>query len=280
MKNIKKIALSFLFVSIMCMPLSLKAQIEADDDAGETTDWFSDNVDESSNNDVSFEGTTGDESYSNTNWVEEEKNKDKKKKKDKVKLHEGFYVNLGIDLLTMLIIVFLIYFPANKKRDYIFSYMLFNVVIYLLTFVLNDVKISMGAAFGLFAVFTMLRYRTAGISMKDMTYLFVFIALGLLSAISLKYLDLVIIHGIVLAFLFLLDGGIVFKRELSKSILYENIENIKPEKYNDLLEDLKARTGLNIHRVSIGKINFLRDAANVKIFYYERKKSNGSKNHD
>jgi hypothetical protein len=138
-----------------------------------------------------------------------------------------------------------------------------------LTYVLNEVKISLGAAFGLFAVFSMLRYRTAGISMTDMTYLFIFIALGLISAIQLEYYELGILSGVIIAGTYLLDGNILFKRELSKCIRYENIELIRPENKEVLMEDLRKRTGLNIHRVAVNRIDFLRDTASIRVYYYE-----------
>ncbi|HOE39160.1 MAG TPA: DUF4956 domain-containing protein [Bacteroidales bacterium] len=201
-----------------------------------------------------------------------EKKKDKKNKKDVIKIDSKFFINFGINLATILLIIFLIYYPENKNKSTIFSLILFNVVIFLLTFVLNDIKISMGAAFGLFAVFSMLRYRTAGMSLKDMTYLFIFIALGLVGAIGLKVQDLAIINGIIFIFIFVLDGGFIFKREYSQIVVYEKIENIKVENYDILLEDLKERTGLNIHRIAIGKLNYLRDSAQIKVFYYQKNK--------
>ncbi|NLA25038.1 MAG: DUF4956 domain-containing protein [Bacteroidales bacterium] len=202
------------------------------------------------------------------------KDKDKKKDKELIKLGQHFFINLGINLLTILIIIAFIYYPATKRKENIFSLIMFNIVIYLLTYILNDVKISMGAAFGLFAVFSMLRYRTAGISMKDMTYLFIFIALGLLSAINIKYYDLVIINSIILFVIFILDGGLLFKREYVRNITYEKIENINEDKYDELLTDLRNRTGLDIHRISIGRINYLRDTANIKVYFYKKRQKN------
>jgi hypothetical protein len=131
----------------------------------------------------------------------------------------------------------------------------------------------MGAAFGLFAVFSMLRYRTEGISMKDMTYLFIVIAVGLISAVQLDFLDLAIINTILIVFTFLLDGNLLMRREFSKLVNYEKIELIQPEKQEELIADLKARTGLNVHHVSIVKIDFLRDMAVLNIYYYIDKKS-------
>ncbi len=196
--------------------------------------------------------------------------KPEKKNKKVIEINERFFISLAIDIVAIILIIFLVYHPNYKKFDYIFTFIIFNIVIFLLTFVLKYVKLSMGAAFGLFAVFSMLRYRTTGISMKDMTYLFIFIAMGVVGAIQLEYQQLGVIYFLILAVTFILDGGFLFKREVCKTILYENIEMIKPEHHQALLEDLRKRTGLNIHRISIGRIDFLKDMTQVKIYYYEK----------
>ena len=195
--------------------------------------------------------------------------KDKKKAAKVLEMDEKFLISLGIDLLNVALIILLIYYPNYRKLDYIFTFVAFNLIIFLLTFVLKYVKLSVGAAFGLFAVFTMLRYRTEALSMKDLTYVFIFIAMGVISAIQLEYYQLAIIHAIILGGTFLLDGHVIFRGEQLRVIQYENIELIKPGNQQALLEDLRNRTGLNIHRVVIGKINFLRDSATIKVYYYE-----------
>lgn len=192
---------------------------------------------------------------------------DKKKDKDKIKIDKQFFQNLAINLVCILLIISFIYYSKNRRNETVFTLIVFNIIIFLLTFVMNKVKISMGVAFGLFAVFSMLRYRTLGISMKDMTYLFVFIAIGLINAIKLELHELAIINGIIIISLFIFDGNVIIKREYSKRLRYERIDLIKPEKKDELLADLKARTGLNIHRFTINRIDFLRDTANIRIFY-------------
>jgi len=191
------------------------------------------------------------------------------KKKDKVELNQNFYICFFIDLATVALIIVFIYYPNYKKMDTIFTFILFNVVIFLLTFVLNKVKISMGAAFGLFAVFSMLRYRTAGISMKDMTYLFIFIALGLISGIQLDFEELGIIAGIIFLVTLLLDTKLILKKEYSNTLRYEKVEMIKPEKRVELIDELRERTGLNIHRISINEIDYLKDSAMITFYYYD-----------
>jgi hypothetical protein len=197
------------------------------------------------------------------------KKSDKKKDKDIVQINWVFFANLAIDISAVLILIFLVYYPTYKNQDYIFTFMVFNLVIFILTYVLNEVKISMGAAFGLFAVFSMLRYRTAGISIKDMTYLFIVIAIGLVGAIRLDFYELMILDALVIAFAWLLECKWILRRELSQNIEYENIELISPEKRGQLIEDLRKRTGLKIHRVVLKRINFLRDTVEIRAYFYE-----------
>lgn len=186
-----------------------------------------------------------------------------------VTLNKRFAYGIGIDITTMLLIFGLIYFPNYRNKEFMFTFFLFNIIIFIITFVLNKTNISMGAAFGLFAVFSMLRYRTEGISMKEMTYLLIAIALGLINAIGLNLLPILVFNSIFVVFIFVLDHPIVFKQEVSKMIIYENIELIRPENRDLLLADLKKRTGFNIHRVSIMSIDFLKDATNITIYYYK-----------
>ncbi len=188
------------------------------------------------------------------------------------KINQNFFINFLINLTAVLFILFFVYYPNYQKLDTIFTFIMFNVVIYLLTFVLNEVKISMGAAFGLFAVFSMLRYRTTSISMKDMTYLFIFIALGLLSAIQFAYYELIIVASIIFVAVLILDTNLIFRKEVSATLLFERIEMIKPEYREELMVLLKERTGINIHRVDISEIDFLKDTAIITYYYFAEKK--------
>ena len=184
---------------------------------------------------------------------------------------------LLIDLVSVFILVRFIYYPIYKHRELFFTYFIFNIVIFLISFLLNKVELSMGAAFGLFAVFSMLRYKTEEIAIKDMTYLFLVIAIGLISAVTkvkdtidtIEYLFLIGINAIVLLITYLLESNIFMKKETVKTILYENIELIKADKQEELLADIKLRTGFNVHRYSIHKIDFLKDAAQIKIYFYD-----------
>lgn len=193
------------------------------------------------------------------------------------KISSKLIFRLLIDLSSVFVLIRFIYYPIYKHRELFFTYFIFNVVIFLISFLLNKVDLSMGAAFGLFAVFSMLRYKTEEIAIKDMTYLFLVIAIGLVTAVtkvkdtadSIEYLFLIGINVTVLLITYLLESNIFMKKENVKTILYENIELIKADKKEELLADLRLRTGFNVHRYSVHKIDFLKDAAQIKIYFYE-----------
>ncbi len=182
-----------------------------------------------------------------------------------------------IDLSTVFVLIRFIYYPIYKHRELFFTYFIFNIVIFLISFLLNKVDLSMGAAFGLFAVFSMLRYKTEEIAIKDMTYLFLVIAIGLITAVTkikgaddgIENLFLIGICLIILLITYLLESNLFMKKEAVKLIIYENIELIKEGKETELMTDLKLRSGFNVHRYSIHKIDFLKDVAQIKIYFYE-----------
>ena len=185
------------------------------------------------------------------------------------RLNWKFAVRLGIDLLTTLIVIRGIYYRHYRRTDLFLTFFAFNVTIFLITYLLNKVEMTMGAAFGLFAVFSMLRYRTENISAKDMTYIFIVIALGLVMAISKGGWDeLGLIGLIVVVLMALLESDWLIRREQTQEVLYDRIELIQPNRRAELLADLKERTGLDIIRIEIGHIDLLKDAARIIIFHY------------
>lgn len=193
------------------------------------------------------------------------------------KISSKIIFRLLIDIFSVFVLIRLIYYPIYKHRDLFFTFFIFNLIIFLISFLLNKVDLSMGAAFGLFAVFSMLRYRTEDISIKDMTYLFLVIAIGLVSAVTkvkdtednIEYIFLIGINAVILVITYLLESNVFMKKEVVKVVLYENIELIRAGRNAELLEDLKLRTGFNVHRYSVQKIDFLKDAAQIKVYYYE-----------
>ncbi|MEI6524026.1 MAG: DUF4956 domain-containing protein [Bacteroidota bacterium] len=194
-----------------------------------------------------------------------------------IKTLSKFSWRLIIDLLSVFVLVRFVYFPIYKHRELFFTFFIFNLIIFLICFLLNKVELSMGAAFGLFAVFSMLRYRTEDISIKDMTYLFLVIAMGLIAAVTkikdtndlYEYIFLAIVNAIIIVITYLLESNLLMKKEFVKIINYENINLVQSNREAELIADISARTGINVHRISIQKIDFLRDAAQIKIYYYE-----------
>ena len=184
---------------------------------------------------------------------------------------------LVIDFTSVFILVRLVYFRVYKRRDMFFTFFIFNLVIFLICFLLNKVDLSMGAAFGLFAVFSMLRYRTEDLSIKDMSYLFLVIAMGLINAVTkikdasdgYEYVFLTLINGVVILLAYVLESQLLFKKEGVKLVTYDNIELVHASNKTLLIEDLKKRTGINVDRISVVKIDFLKDSALIKVYYFE-----------
>jgi len=185
------------------------------------------------------------------------------------KLNIQFIVRLLINISTAIVIIRTIYYRYYRRADLFLTFFSFNITIFLITFLLNKVEMTMGAAFGLFAVFSMLRYRTENIAAKDMTYLFIVIAVGLIMAISNgEWYELLAVGAIIVFCVLLLESNWLIRREYSQQLYYEKIELVHLDKRKELLEDLKARTGLNIHRMDILEIDLLKDAARITVYYH------------
>lgn len=178
-----------------------------------------------------------------------------------------FAFRYGILLIGVLALIRGVFFRITPNREACFSFFLFSNGVFLVTFLLHSVDLSMGFAFGLFAVFAMLRYRTEPISVREMTYLFVVIGLALLCSIApVSPLDLALLNGLFVILAAIGETAIFAPRIYEKKINYDVIENIKPERYSELLEDLRRRTGLNIIKAEIGQVDYLTDSARLIVF--------------
>ena len=187
--------------------------------------------------------------------------------KDLVKLLFKF----SIDLLFLFIIVRVIYYRVKEEKDYVFTFFMFNILTFFICFLLRKVPMEMGFALGLFAVFGILRYRTEAIPIRQMTYLFIVIGLSMINSLankSISWLEILLANAIITIITYLIDRVWFSTIELTKTILYEKIELIKPENEQELIEDLKQRTGLKIVAVKVDKVDFLRDTAQIKIYYH------------
>jgi hypothetical protein len=181
-------------------------------------------------------------------------------------------VKTGFNLTIITIIIRYIYYPVTKNKDYLFTYFLISMTVFLLCVLLDSVKLQLGFALGLFAIFGIIRYRTDPIAIKEMTYLFLVIGISVVNALSNKkisYAELVFANLMIVFVTYGMENLWLLRHQSRKNITYEKIELILPEKREELIADLKARTGIDVIRVEIRRIDFLRDTANLRIFYYE-----------
>lgn len=179
-------------------------------------------------------------------------------------------IGFAANLFVALIIVRFIYYPVKQNKNYVFTFLAFNTIIFFVMSLLTTIELSVGAGFGLFAIFSVLRYRTNPMPARDMTYLFILIGLPVINSSILAgggWNVVLIANTAVVAVLYLLENNWGFHYEQSQRITYERIELIKLENYDLLMDDLRQRTGLPIKRIEIGHINFLRDSTEIKVFY-------------
>ncbi|MDD2305896.1 MAG: DUF4956 domain-containing protein [Prolixibacteraceae bacterium] len=179
-------------------------------------------------------------------------------------------IRFSLNLLVIVAIVVGLYAKNSKRKDFYFSYIAVSMVIFLLCFLLVSVKIELGFALGLFAVFGIIRYRTDAIPIKEMTYLFVVIGISVINALANKkisYAELITTNLLIVGGLYVLEKILHLRQEISYRVIYEKIENVQAGKDDELLADLKLRTGKNIKRFEIERIDFLRDVAYINIFF-------------
>jgi hypothetical protein len=182
-----------------------------------------------------------------------------------------FSMRAIIDLCAIFILVGIIYYRKHKNKDFVFTFVLFNIINFMICYLLGAAKINMGFAFGLFAIFSIIRYRTIVVSIKDMGYFFVCVALGMLNSLATigeGFLILVICNLVILVLTYFLEQLNFINNENVKEIVYDNVQLIKPAQTAELIADLKERTGLDIHKVEVVTINYLKDTALIKAYYY------------
>ena len=178
-------------------------------------------------------------------------------------------LRFGFNFLVTGIIIHLFYYPKSKRRDYFFTFTLISISIFLMIFLLGSVKLKVGFALGLFAIFGIIRYRTESMPVREMTYLFAIIAISVINALGVEvnYGGLIGANLLFVLCIWLCESNRWLKHVSCKLILYDRIELIKSSCEQELIADIKARTGLKIIRVEVGYIDFLRDAAMLKIYY-------------
>ena len=191
---------------------------------------------------------------------------------------ELIYFALGavLNLVVALIIVRFIYYPVTQDKTYVFTFLAFSTVIYFVLSMMTSTTLSMGVGFGLFAIFSVLRYRTDEMPIREMTYLFIVIALPVMNSVMISDTGmpwLLVANGAIVALLFVLEKGWGFHFSGSKRVIYDRVELIGPAERDRLLADLSERTGLPVMRVDVRRIDLLHDTAELTIYYEEPKSS-------
>jgi hypothetical protein len=188
--------------------------------------------------------------------------------------NDDFYtlvLRLAINLFVLTLLIRFLYYPHTKRKDYLFTYYLIGTITFFVCFGLKKLDIDTGMGLGLFAIFGIIRYRTDPIPIKEMTYLFLIIGVSVVNSLAsnkISMAEMALINGTLVGVTFVLERLWLLKHETRKTIVYERIDLIRPEQYQELKNDLEERTGLKINRVEVGKINFLDDTAQIRIYYY------------
>ncbi|NOU61925.1 DUF4956 domain-containing protein [Marinifilum caeruleilacunae] len=179
-------------------------------------------------------------------------------------------VRFTLNTSLIYLVTHFMYAKNSSRKDFYFSYLAIGVIVFLLCFLLNSVKLELGFALGLFAIFGIIRYRTDAIPIKEMTYLFIIIGISVMNALSNKkvsYAELVLTNALIVYGLWYLEKRLMLKQEKSIKLIYEKIENVNSENHEAMMIDFQERTGINISRFEIEKIDFLRDVAEITLFY-------------
>ena len=178
-----------------------------------------------------------------------------------------------INLVVMLVLVRWLYYSTTRRKDYLFTYILISSVVFLLCYLLESVSLQIGFALGLFAIFGIIRYRTNPMPIKEMTYLFLVIGISVINALTAgtSMIEIIFANLAVILITLGLEKVWLLRHISSKSIVYEKINLIVPEKHDEMIADLQQRTGIKeIKKVEIGAINYLKDTCRMIIYYEDR----------
>ena len=193
---------------------------------------------------------------------------------------ENLLIYYGLNIVSAIVFIVFVY-NRYRKNDtvFVFTFFMFNTIVFFVAYMLSAVDVSFGFAFGLFAIFGILRYRTEQVAIKEMTYLFGTITIGLINGLAVNMspsLMVLIPNTIIVGLAFILeiildrpdeDRDIDKPTLSSKMIVYNDINNIKPEKQDELITDLISITGLDIIDIRIGRIDLLTNSVRIRVFY-------------
>ena len=194
-------------------------------------------------------------------------------------------IRFAVNLLVCWILVHFFYYRKSRRRDYYFTFIVFSSAMLTLLYIMGNVEVGVGLTLGLFAIFGVIRYRTETVPIREMTYLFVIIALAAVNGLAPLYqiTDLAssphyvlswgnvgvmaLVNAIIVLLIWVLESESLVKHTTTKLVLYDRIELIVPEKRTELIEDLEKRLGVKVDNVEIGHVDFLKDSAFIKVYY-------------
>ena len=179
-------------------------------------------------------------------------------------------VRFTFNLIVAYVIIKLIYHRDHKGNDFVFTYFMFNSLIFFFAYILGNLDVNIAFGFGLFAVFAILRYRTDPIPIKEMTYLFIVITIGVINALSannVAFSEVLFANAAIVILTYLLERYWVNNLLKSKAIVYGELDKISPEKNQELIDELSEKTGLSLLRAKVGRVNFKSNRVNIRVYY-------------
>ena len=194
-------------------------------------------------------------------------------------------IRFALNLLVCWLLVHFFYYKKSRRRDYYFTFIVFSSAMLTLLYIMGNVEVGVGLTLGLFAIFGVIRYRTETVPIREMTYLFIIIALAAVNGLAPLYhvVDLssaphyvlgwgnvgvmALVNGLMLLLVWVLESESLVKHVTTKLVQYDRIELIVPEKREELIADLEKRLGVMVENVEIGHVDFLKDSAMIKVYY-------------
>jgi hypothetical protein len=191
---------------------------------------------------------------------------------------ETFLIRYALNLLFTFIVVRFIFYPKYRNNDFVFTFFLFNTILFVLCYLLAEADLKFGFAFGLFALFSMFRYRTVTVPIGEMGYFFLVVTLGIINSLaSLVHIEMLLVaNSVLVAMTFLLGRTLSLTHENYQILNYDNLGLIKPMERADLLKDLTERTGYPIHKVQVVKVDYQRGIAQLRVYYFSKENESGS----
>ena len=190
-----------------------------------------------------------------------------------------------LNLVVCWILVHFFYYRKSKRRDYYFTFMVFSSAMLILLYIMGNAEVGVGLTLGLFAIFGVIRYRTETVPIREMTYLFVIIALAAANGLAPVYhlVDvstaphyilswgsvgvMALVNLLIIVLIWILESESLVRHTTTKLVLYDRIELIVPDKRAELIADLEKRIGVKVENVEIGHVDFLKDSAFIKVYY-------------